>query len=133
MKERTIDMVMRVAKERGLNSTEVAKVMGIGKQTLTNWKTRGLPPAMNQKAADFIGCTIDELLGRPSPPRGVADARPMYGFGLTADGAHVGAEWQKLDEPLKSQILTLIETLVARQKREARSRAGARDPARNSA
>lgn len=34
---------------------------------------------------------------------------------LTPEEAHVGKEWGKLDEPARTQLLVMIESLVARQ------------------
>jgi hypothetical protein len=56
---------------------------------------------------------------------GTAKAREaiaLYGIAISREGVAVGAEWDKLQEPLRSQIQLLIETLVAKQVRTGRKK-----------
>lgn len=68
------------------------------------------------------------------PPRaldGESGGKPvesaaLYGMSISQQGVAVGSEWDKLREPLRSQIQVLIETLVAMQVREDRKKKKAR-------
>lgn len=65
------------AKARKWSKTYFAvDVLGLDSmQTLTNWLRRGLPGAEQQRVADALGWTVDQLVGRePLPDRGVAHA-----------------------------------------------------------
>lgn len=64
MTERPIDVVLRKMSERGLTQTGLAGLMGVLPQDITNWKSRGLPHAKLGDAAEALGCSVDELLGR---------------------------------------------------------------------
>lgn len=68
MGKSTIEKVLEHARKHDISDVEVAEAFGVPKQNFSNWKRRGMPVAMNQKAADFIGCTLDELVGRASVP-----------------------------------------------------------------
>jgi hypothetical protein len=52
----------------------------------------------------------------------VREGTTLYGIAISREGAAVGAEWDKLQEPLRTQIQVLIETLVAKQVRSARKK-----------
>ena len=54
----------------------------------------------------------------------VREAIALYGIAISREGVAVGAEWDKLQEPLRSQIQLLIETLVAKQVRSTRKKKG---------
>lgn len=48
-----------------------------------------------------------------------AKATPvLFGMQISAEGVHLGREWEKLDEPMRSTIQALIEMLVAAQVRK---------------
>lgn len=55
----------------------------------------------------------------------VVDSLALYGIAISREGVAVGAEWDKLQEPLRTQIQVLIETLVAQQVRSIRKKKGA--------
>jgi len=42
----------------------------------------------------------------------------LYGIQVSEDGARLGAEWDKLDEPRRTVYREMIELAVAQQKRE---------------
>ncbi len=44
----------------------------------------------------------------------------VHGMNITPDEAELGIEWGKLREPARSQIRTMIYTLVAEQMRQER-------------
>lgn len=72
--------------------------------------------------------------GNPETSGMPTEATTLHGIAISEAGAHVGAEWDKLREPLRTQIQQLIETLVAGQKRGERRKAAAIDvsqPANN--
>lgn len=57
----------------------------------------------------------------------VSEASAVYWGEATAEEARVGHEWGKLDEPLRSHVRVMIESLVAEQ---IRARRGATRPAK---
>lgn len=64
MKDRSIDIALRLANERGWNQTQFGTAMGATPADVTNWKKRGLPTDRLQVAADALDVSVDELLGR---------------------------------------------------------------------
>ena len=50
----------------GINQVELAKLMGVSKQTVSNWENDNrIPPTQTlDKLADIFGVTTDSLLGR---------------------------------------------------------------------
>ena len=44
----------------------------------------------------------------------------MYGVGVTEEGARLAIEWQKLEPAARAAIQTLIESMVAAQRRAER-------------
>jgi transcriptional regulator with XRE-family HTH domain len=128
MSNQAIDRALKIAKEkRGWNQPEFAEAMGVDKQHVTNWKRRGMPASRYEKAARILDITVDELLGGPAnavrSTSRVSDDIGTYGHGVTKEGMAFAREWQKLREPLKTQVHTMVETLVAEQVR-ADSKAG---------
>jgi hypothetical protein len=48
----------------------------------------------------------------------------MYGYGVTEEGARLAIEWQKLEPAARAAIQTLIESMVAAQRRAERAPKG---------
>lgn len=73
-----------IAETLGLTETELARLFGVKRQAIGQWRERGLPAARQEKAASVAA--ICDLLGhqvRPERIPGVARrAAPAYG-GLT--------------------------------------------------
>lgn len=69
MEQRPIDRALTWAKERGWSQSDLARELGVTPQDITNWKKRGMPPEWYQGAADVLGRTVDELLGRKMDPQ----------------------------------------------------------------
>lgn len=64
---------------------------------------------------------IPGILDRdPDDPNRRPEHAMIFGAPITAEAAQLGREWAKLDEPVRSQVALLIETLVAAQIREGR-------------
>jgi transcriptional regulator with XRE-family HTH domain len=63
--DRPIDRVLEMARAKGMNQVKFAEKMHVAPQHVTNWKSRGMPPEHLPKAADVLGCRVDDLLGRP--------------------------------------------------------------------
>lgn len=64
MKRRSIDTVLDKASDLGWNQVELASRLHVAPQFITNWIKRGMPADRLEDAADALGCSIDELLGR---------------------------------------------------------------------
>lgn len=106
---------------RGWDQTQFASQMGVEKAAVTNWKNpkRGFPFSQLPRAAEKIGCTVDELLTGTAPATNSA-ARTVTEWGITVTeaGFIFAAEWDKLDEPEKTQIHNLVHGLVGKIKRD---------------
>lgn len=64
--ERPIDRALRMADERlGMGPSAFGEELGVSPQVVTNWKRRGVPPLYHAQIAELLGCTIEELLGKP--------------------------------------------------------------------
>lgn len=99
---------------------------------LAGRKSFGEKVARNiETKADLIPGILDR---DPKDPNNTRSAETMiFGAPITAEAAQIGREWAKLDEPLRSQMATLILTLVAHQIREARKPPAPRPGAQASA
>lgn len=60
----------KLLQERGLNSYKVAKATGINNQTFSAWKNGIYTPKREkmQKIADFLGVSVDYLIGTTDKP-----------------------------------------------------------------
>jgi hypothetical protein len=112
------------------NQVEFGRQLGVEKNNVTNWLARGMPAAVQIKAAKVLGITVEELqTGKaPAPPsdrlassRIAEDRMPYHGHLLSESEARFAAEWGRLRSPLKAQIEALVGTLVAEQVREDRA------------
>lgn len=65
------DRILRAIEEKGFTTYRVAKETGISQSLFTQWKTR--PSSKIQSSnliliADYLGCSVDYLLGRTENP-----------------------------------------------------------------
>ncbi len=62
--------LQKMREAAGLTQSSVAKAMGVNVSTVTHWENNDAMPraAKLPKLADVLGCSIDELFGRDSPP-----------------------------------------------------------------
>lgn len=123
MGQPAFDRVEVERKRRGMSRVEVADYFGVTKQAYTNWDRRGIPRERFGKVADFLDCTVDDLVGRgrlKKAPLHVAETTMLYGYGVTQEGAQMAAEWQKLDPDERAAIRVLIESFVASARRRER-------------
>ena len=51
---------------RGISQVELAKVLGVTKQTISNWENNNIQPSIEMlvSLADYFGTSTDYLLGR---------------------------------------------------------------------
>lgn len=103
---------------KGWNQVELAEALGVGKNNVTNWKARGIPYSMLPKAAEKIGCTVDELLTGKTQAAQKARTVTEWGITVTEEGFLFAAEFDKLQEPFKKQIHDLVHGMVGTVKRE---------------
>lgn len=125
MKPDDTTLEQRIAKAMelsGASPARLAKVCGISAAAVTKW-TRGRTSNLKNehlfKVAD--ACQVDPRwlgtgAGRPRPVGAVRDMpRPDLANGLPEIALRVARKWNALDDPGKTQILMLIETLGALQ------------------
>lgn len=116
-------------KEIGMSVDALARAAGIGASTIYDLQRGDMRTTTRlHHVADALGVSVAWLeTGRgprvPSPTQRVSDQRAHYsvhGFMLTPEAARVAQEWEKLDEPMRTQVALIIESLVATQIRAAR-------------
>lgn len=74
--------IKQVAKIRHIKTTDMFESIGLGKNTLTNFKT-SMPKADNlAKIADYLNCSVDYLLGR-------TDIQNIYIHPVNSKGGNV--------------------------------------------
>lgn len=103
-------------KERGISEIEFAKGLNLSKQRFHNWKSRGIPANQFKTVADALRISVDELLGGKG-------FKPSFTVPILSPSERArafAAEWWQLEEPMRSQIQTMVETLIAEQRRKAR-------------
>ena len=124
MSQTLYERVEAERERRNLSPIQVARFFGTTKQAYNNWRHRGIPTQRYGRVADFLRCTVDEVLGRVehrAAKDSVAESTMLYGYGVTQEGAQLAAEWQKLDAPTRASIRELIEVLVANQRKAERA------------
>lgn len=58
------ERIKQCAKQKGITANQLLLTVGLGKSTLSNFKT-SMPKADTlAKIADYLGCSVDFLLGR---------------------------------------------------------------------
>ena len=62
--------IKELREAKGMNKTELARAMDVDLAAVHRWETGTAMPlaAKLPKLADLLGCSIDELYGRPGPP-----------------------------------------------------------------
>ena len=58
--------IKKLRTTRGLNQVELAKILGVSKQCVSNWENDNVIPSIEMlvKIADFFNVTTDYILGR---------------------------------------------------------------------
>lgn len=64
------DIIKELRISKGLNQPELAKIMNVSKQTVSNWENGNRTPDIDTlaKFADFFNVTADYLMGRTDDP-----------------------------------------------------------------
>lgn len=62
--------IKELREAKGMSKTELARAMDVDLAAVHRWETGTAMPlaAKLPKLADLLGCSIDELYGRPGPP-----------------------------------------------------------------
>lgn len=119
-------------KELGKTLGEVARLAGISTGFLSDLEhDRSKGTTKLNALAAALGLHIDYLeTGKgpalssvPSPlyaVKAVASTYRVLSHDLTGEALEFAEEWNKLEEPARSQILTMVESLVAAQIRRKR-------------
>lgn len=70
----TIERIQTLIKEKGTTQKKVLKECGINENTLIRMTdNKGMSSFYLAKIADYLGCSVDYLLGRTDDPKGSAD------------------------------------------------------------
>lgn len=91
------EMIKFAAKEKGISVKQLLTDVGLGRNTMSNFKT-SMPKADNlAKIADYLGCSVDYLLGRTDTPQ----SGPAS---LSEEEAELLQRYRSLDEQGKSKV-----------------------------
>lgn len=112
-------------KSRKLTLGELSKACGVSPSMLSDLehdRSHGSTRLHEIAAALVVNpAWLSTGLGHKAVKTGVGEPEARYfGYALSPEAAQVAAEYEKLEEPLRSTIRELIETLVAKQIRKAR-------------
>jgi transcriptional regulator with XRE-family HTH domain len=121
------ERVRKRRKDLKLKVPDLARATGLANSTIYDLENGGQKETTKlHLLAKILRCSVDWLETGKGPvetQEGQANDRiTVYGYSLTEDAARLAAEWEKLEEPMRSQISTMIESLVAKQIRDARSK-----------
>ena len=124
------DRIRKRRKELGISVEELAKAAELRPTTLYDLE-RSHSKSTTKLHLIAARLTVDVRwleVGGPmvatehASRHGVRDAPPtIHGYAISSEGAALGAEWDKLDEPMRTQVYTMIHSLVAEQVRMKRS------------
>ena len=126
------DRLRAVRKERGLTLHRLSELSGLSPGAISDIERRrqqgtrklaALAAALNVRAE-----WLESGRGpREDAPGVVTPAVTAIAWDapITREEAQLGVEWGKLDEPARSQIRVMIESLVAQQKKAGRKGKGA--------
>lgn len=112
-------------KARKLTLGELSKLCSVSPSMLSDLEqNRSHGSTRLHEIAAALGVNAPWLatgIGHKTILKGVTEAPPRYhGYALGPEAAQIAAEYEKLDEPLRSTVRELIESLVAKQIRKAR-------------
>lgn len=127
MKDQVTERALKIARERhGWNQPKFAEMVGVEKQHVTNWLSRGMPGNRYASVAAALKITVDELLGGKSagtsfnPPKIAEKMVSAYGVALSEDSVLFAAEWAKLPPALRQKVSDLVTMTVAEIARDER-------------
>lgn len=98
----------KIRKERGLNQSEFAKIIGVAQNTVSNWENgnRLIDAEKLQKISSLFNVSIDYLLGRTDNPSSPAPAEDNE---LSKVDIMISSEVKDLSDKDKQEILYLIQ------------------------
>jgi transcriptional regulator with XRE-family HTH domain len=116
-------------KEIGISVQALAKATGVAVPTLYELERGGMRGSTKMHLiCAALGLNPAWVESGAGPRLADTNTKPqntpfaVHSVILTPEAAHFAAEWEKLDEPAKSQILVMVESLVAAQVRANRKR-----------
>lgn len=64
----TVDTILVILKRKNLKQKDLTDYLGISKNAFTDWKSGRIKSWQKYlpQIAEFLGCTVDELLGAPT-------------------------------------------------------------------
>lgn len=94
----------------------LATKLDVSAQVVSNWKTRGVPPARFRAIADALGLTVDQVEGIAPLPWAADDGWPFPGIDP--------GRYTKLDTWQKGEIQGKVKEMLDRFEQEAAPRSG---------
>ena len=110
-------IILETIQKKGISSYKVAKDLGISESLFSKWRSRPTSDVSSSKVvliADYLGCSVDHLLGRDAEERekspGMEDS--MLRDEQERELIRIARE---LDPVQKAWLLRLVETAVERE------------------
>ena len=109
----TVNVVQKIktlSKKQGIKITELLEKCELSKNALSSMNSRGSWIQANSlaKIADYLGCSVDYLLGRTDKPEGIEPAPAPTGDSLSDE---MLTRFNSLDFADKAQVISLIAEL----------------------
>ena len=110
-------IILETIQKKGISSYKVAKDLGISESLFSKWRSRPTSDVSSSKVvliADYLGCSVDHLLGRDAEER---DKSPGMEDSMLRDEQEreLIRIARELDPVQKAWLLRLVETAVERE------------------
>lgn len=109
-----IERIVRIMDLKHLNQTELCRILQITNSTFSSWKTRGTDPPAKYLIliCDFLGVSIDYLLGRTDNPNPSTENNVT----LSSDQNRLLQMYNLLSDMEKGEILGELKAMTANRR-----------------
>lgn len=110
-KLKIIENIQKICKERGTNPTVAGRESGAGETMVTNMKRKGTMPSIEkfQLFAEYLGCTVSELLGEEKR------STPVSGNGPDPDEEPLMNLVEQLTPDQQKFLLAWLKTALSQE------------------
>ena len=111
----------RLMKERGINAVQLSKETGVSTATISAWRNDIYTPKLDKliKIADYLGVTVDYLMGRTDNPNGITvdtKIRELAEQYFTPQPkSKIQSVYDELTEEHQNTLLAFAEFLLSKQ------------------
>ena len=107
------ERLLSICNEKNIKPNTVAKALDLSDATATKWKKGATPNGETlTRIADYLGCSVDYLLGRSDAPEKTAPGTP----GADEIDSVIIEMFSQLNPEDKAIVLDLIERLLSNAK-----------------